>query len=425
MPVSPETRYCLDGWKDAGAIAADVHHYFIGHCENPDDIVLPALNDGADTAALEHIYLGWRRENPALSAAMSLIVVDELRETIKRAVDDFVTGVTSCTPDRQPQTLAQLRGRDGTGILGFSPTLTCRMRVLRRALGRAAHDLAGLDADMIASLRENERRAQRLVYEREIAPLMTMLDDMCRAVDCVPVFSDGDLSKLAKPVSARERRSRIRRSRAIFKRSMAFLGKLVAAEPLRRFITQREPLRITGANCVYEITRRALQIDYGDAQLSLIDFEGQRICNVCLHTRGVPTLDHVAGIVLSVLSGREDEILAPGNFYEIAPGRPLPDWLAPYHPVTRHDRRQGAIQWMIDDVLCRPIIDPFLFEPITWALVQKLRRRTLTMIYAEIADLVSQIPRPPVVPVPRVNWVSDVTVINDNSDINTPAEAAA
>jgi hypothetical protein len=413
MPISPETRYCLDGWNEAGTIAADVHRYFVGHCRNPDDIVLPALNGGAGVSVLENMYLDWRQENPELSSALSLFVVDDLRRSIRKAVDEFVIGVTSCTPDMEPRRLSQLRGRDGCGILGFSPTLTHRIRILRRALGRAAHDLAGLDERAIADLRDRERVAQQAVYQREIAPLMAMLDDMANAVACMPVYTDEDFRKLSKPMSPRERRARVRRSRAIFKRSLAFLGKLIAPEAVRRFISHSEPLRIPGQHCNYEITRRKLQIDYGDANLALLDRDGGLICKVCLHTRDVPTLDHVAGIILCVLSGREEEILKPGNFYDMPQGRELPDWLAPYHP-SASDRggHMAAIQMMIDDALGAPIVDPFLFEPVTWELTQKLRKRTYAKIYAEIADLVAVLPIPPVVPRARIEAATGMVVDN-------------
>lgn len=351
MPA-PDVQYFLDCSIECGHIAGDVHHYFMEVATDSNEVLDAYDAEGrtfpkhwsslADTGLyMERNFIAWRaKQAPALFEAPN-------PDNIRRYQASFM-GLWSARPliDAHLSNAASIMVEAGhTSLTGAAMELVDRefefslsMGVAKRALNRAAADFDGWEFENL--------RDMRLMVERQ------RHDDQQRQIDAINriraqigtglISAESIMNKLGPLTSAKEIKKakqmiadRVQRERGIIKRSTRFLTKLVGGETTRLYVGGHA-VRIEGRHAVYELKKRSGLLDAhgGFAALAVFDKDHPdlHLCDVCIFTRDVPLLDHVASIIMHIQTGHEEDIVSIGNPANCSDAAYEREWLVPHLP---------------------------------------------------------------------------------------------
>ena len=368
MPA-PDVQYFLDCSLECGHIAGDVHHYFMEVATNSNDVLDAYSAEGrefhkhwsglADTGLyMERNYLAWRGSQQG--------------KTERRLAASFM-GLWSARPliDAHLQNAASIMvdaghtsmTNDALALVDREFEFSLSMGVAKRAMKRAASDFDGWDANGLMDMRLMIERVRHEDQQRQIDAINRIRAQVGTGV----INADEIVRKLGPLASAKEIKKakrliadRAQRERGVIKRSARFLTKLVGAETTRLYIGGHA-VRIEGRHAFYELKKRSTLLDAhgGFAALAVFDKDHPdlHLCDVCIFTRDVPLLDHVASIIMHIKTGNEEDIVSignPSNCSDLAYER---DWLAPHLPsrgrtidlegIIRHSKPSWAADYEI------------------------------------------------------------------------------
>lgn len=347
MPLL-QTQHFLESARAYNHIGSDVHGFFM-HLDLDADRVVQGLDRSLrrragfggywhalqDSAlACEARFLEWRAANRKTALGCSIWAYQGL----PHHVETFIEGHAHLLVDHGFERLSDLGMQLCEQRYGYSRQLG----VILRSANRARSDLGGFAYTMI----QEGEAVSEAIMDTSVARRQNALVETLREVE--RYRRDGLIQTNFEMATTRNAQRYIRkgreRQRRIVNRSISFAERLLGPRPVRLFIGGSS-LRVEGRHAVYEITRkRHDDMRDGDARLAVFTREGDiELCHLCIHTRGVPMLDHVTSIVMHIRADNEEEILRVGNPYKVTPAAYEQDWLVPFLPKRRRPLEDDRI----------------------------------------------------------------------------------
>jgi hypothetical protein len=391
VPLCPEARHIVDELRADQQIGADVHHFFIRHYPH-EEIICESVDGIAD---LEHQFLSWRRRNPIQAYFASIEAARAFRPAVL-SLAERMHGVLmrAQVPFLLPSAISYIDARID---------LFDRIGVIRRSGARASADLNSLDHTAIDHLVHEEaarQHQQRMAAAQEVGRVVVEFDQLLARMQQIAQPLELLIENGGNPMKrhARWRRTKLRQRRQLqrkaFWRSFIFFSEFYGSAAARDFI-RGKPIRIEGEKGIFEVKRRTdsiLEVD-GDAVLWLYDKDGStELCGLCLHTRGTPVLDHVAGILMRIAGGDEDKLLAAANCYSVRNAAYEKDWLVPKLP-DRSVQMTLPMETFEAEMRAARVEDR-MFDLITAEDRSRLMREICRFLWDRVGDVAPVLPAP-------------------------------
>ena len=344
MPC-PENQYYLQTSQELNLIPADAVAYLM-HVEPYADRFIdglarrPARITGfhrywhdlqAGGEACEQHFLNWRSEHPVETLALSLTGYESLAFHVQHFIEAHAHLLVDHGFDRPTRLGLQLCDQR----YGYRT----QAAMLRRLARRCHSDLDGYSEAGIAAARERRVALMDAPRERrdraldELAQIVAQTQQEWRERG---LYDELPLTRANRQLEAARRSQR----RSVV-RSLLHSERLLGPEPVRLFVGG-EAIRVEGRLANYEITRKRYgNLSSGDANLAVFakgGIAGQELelCRLCIHTRGVPMMDHVVSLILHIQADDEETILRIGNAYSVREEAYDQDWLVPFLPKRLH-----------------------------------------------------------------------------------------
>lgn len=188
-----------------------------------------------------------------------------------------------------------------------TPSATRFVDVATPVLERVRADVAlhGADAFRAARGVVAERRAERMraILRREADRVRDQTDGIRAAMATRP----------GRERDASPGRKARRQARRVLTRSYALLSS-VAGTPRARACLDGDAITVEGRRFDFRVrVRDARRAAHGAVDVSVTDKDHVELASLCVYMRDTPALDQVAGLILHVVAGDEDEIIRAAN----------------------------------------------------------------------------------------------------------------
>lgn len=336
MP-SADVQYCLDGAIESLHIAGDTYFYMMEMEPDADRIYdaisaanVPQRENYWSVLAehgleLERRYVDWRAHHPQFKLASFMGL-----KSVPHLMDEIINTASPMLAEADLQL-------DQNGItyldqrFGFGRAI----EIMRRTVRRGMADFAGSSERELLHTQHLVEIARNQNREEEARATALIMQNMHTTIDETIVSLENLRKGIDFQQSIKTIREKKRQDRRIITRSYKFLSKLIGGETTRTFI-QGDRIRIEGHYAIYEILRTSSLMDShgGFRALKVFDKDHPEIhlCDVCVYTKGVPLLDHVASLIMHIRAGEELEILTKGNPHSGSERAQELEWLAPMLP---------------------------------------------------------------------------------------------
>lgn len=324
MPA-PDVQYGLDCALSCGHIGGDVHFYFMELCENTNEVYdgfrpdgdVPTMHGLRDHAQyLEKRFIEWRIDHPEAARLASLRSLFSIHDSLSEIANTVAGHAVELSIMKDTRQVWE--------SVDKAYALISSMGAQARSMNRARHDLNGWSRQDLIRL-EADAWAVTTKRLHEEGRLVTP--------DWRNGQSVGGTDKARTRAFLRQKAADERRR--TIKRSIKLLTRIAGSETTRLFLSG-EAIRIEGRHAIYEMRKMSdvTEAHGGFRALSVFsrDLPERLLCNICIGSKEVPLLDHIASLILHIQTGCEDEILRIGNARNVDDAAYDEPWLEPHLP---------------------------------------------------------------------------------------------
>lgn len=329
MSIPPEIRYVCDGMVEHMDVTADVGAYmsmlYRGNWDWYDNYD-SSIQDVHDAA--KEVYLNWRRSAPRshrriCDAAGVNMWEQHIHPIIQSVMMDIMLPLCE-------DLLEGKRKKELFSKTNIRKAIRKNKKVLkaRRIYGNFLQR-SDLTAENLLS---GYIEGQRLLYSND------------RDYNKVLRRERGHLTWKEKREIRQERKKSIK--------AVSMLSKIAGRETTGLYIGG-ETVVIRGKLLEYHITKNNFNSnDYSSNMIKLHDLDGNFLSNICVYFNDTPAAEQIAGFMLYVQTGLEEEILKTGNLHSISEhGRD--------HPVIKRIQEMKSNRGPLRDIILADVVNEY------------------------------------------------------------------
>ena len=312
--LPPDLGYCLDAEVEWGAITADERAFVDLFDDGAAGWFTGIADDGTRFASsIKERYAAWRRTaSPDDMLALDWAGLRGLRWLF----DECAQGIAGSATFRDRLLLTRSEQEISAGVLAAAFEDGDGSRFVKAAepvVRRAARDVRKWGVERF---RAAETRVERLYPLRREA--MLERDWIIREWESTrrgeTLEGRPDVASLLVPRKPKvETKRERRRFRKILTRSFSFLRSVAGVENARAWLSGDEVL-VEGRRFDFRLRVADLRREgHGALDVFVTDKHGIELAKLCVYNPKTPALDQVVAMILHVVSGEEDRIVATGN----------------------------------------------------------------------------------------------------------------